>query len=120
MGILRYRTCSFGPNESSIYQQHLATQRQLHGSMQTADGTNIDISADALDDSSSTRLSSSEESDFDKQRKDLNSSATTAYSNRKKTGLGGETLGVNALVQQPSVYDYDVRGKKDREPMFLF
>lgn len=58
--------------------------------------------------------------DFDKQREALYTSATTAYLNRKKTGLGGETLGVNALFQQPSVYEHDVRGKKDREPMFLF
>lgn len=106
--------------ELSVYQQYLATQRQLHSSMQTADGTNLETSADALDDTSSTTSSSSEESDSDKQGKALNTSATTAHLNRNKTGLSGETLGVNALLQQPGVYDYDVRGKKGREQMFPF
>lgn len=106
--------------EASVYQQYLATQRQLHGSMQTADGTNIETSVDALDDTSSTSSSSSEESDSDKQGKALNTSATTAHLNRNKTGLSGETLGVNALLRQPGVYDYDVRGKKGREQMFPF
>lgn len=106
--------------EFSVYQQYLATQRQLHGSMQTADGTNMETSADALDDTSSTSSSSSEESDSDKQGKALNTSATAAHLNRNKTGLSGDTLGVNALLRQPGVYDYDVRGKKGREQMFPF
>ena len=106
--------------ELSVYQQYLATQRQLHSSMQTADGTNMETSADALDDTSSTSSSSSEESDSDKQGKALNTSATAAHLNRNKIGLSGETLGVNALLRQPGVYDYDVRGKKGREQMFPF
>ncbi len=106
--------------ELLVYQQYLASQRQLEGSLQTANGTNMETSADALDDTSSTSSSSSEESDSEKQGKALNTSATAAHFNRNKAGLSKETLGVNALLQQPGVYDYDVRGKKGREQMFPF
>lgn len=106
--------------ELLVYQQYLATQRRLHSSLQTANGTSLETSADALDDASSTSSSSSDESDPEKQGKALNTSATAAHFNRNKAGLSKETLGVNILLRQPGVYDYDVRGKKGREQMFPF
>ncbi|MCJ1462758.1 hypothetical protein MMC07_001361 [Pseudocyphellaria aurata] len=106
--------------ELLVYQQYLATQRRLHSSLQTANGTSLETSADALDDASSTNSSSSDESDPEKQGKALNTSATAAHFNRNKAGLSKENLGVNILLRQPGVYDYDVRGKKGREQMFPF
>lgn len=106
--------------ELLVYQQHLATQRRLQNTLQSVNGINLDTSADALDDGSSTSSSSSEESDSEKQGKALNTSATTAHYNRNKTGLNKETLGVNVLLRQAGVYDYDVRGKKGRDQMFPY
>ena len=106
--------------ELLVYQQYLATQSRLQATLQSANGVNLETSADALDESSSTSSSSSEESDPEKQGKALNTSATTAHFNRNKAGLDKETLGVNVLLRQPGIYDYDVRGKKGREQMFPF
>ena len=106
--------------EISIYQQYLATQSQLRGSLQLGNGTNLETSADALDETSSTSSSSTEESDPERQGKALNTSATLAHSGRNKSGLNKETLGVNILLRQVGVYDYDVRGKKGREMIFPF
>ena len=106
--------------ELAIYQQYLATQRQLQDTLQTASSTNLETSADALDEASSSSSSSSDESDPERQGKALNTSAAVAHFNRNKMGLNKETLGVNVLLRQPGVYDYDVRGKKGREQMFPF
>lgn len=104
--------------ELLIYQQYLATQRRLQNTLQPANGTHLETSAEALDDTSSTSSSSSEDSDSEKQGKALNTSATAAHFNRNKMSLTKETLGVNVLLREPGVYDYDVRGKKGREQMF--
>lgn len=106
--------------ELLLYQQYLATQRRLQDTLQSATGVNLETSADVLDDGSSTSSSSSEESDPEKQGKALNASATAAHYNRSKAGLNKETLGVNVLLRQPGVYDYDVRGKKGRDQIFPF
>ena len=106
--------------ELAIYQQYLATQRRLQDTLQAASGANLETSADALEETSSTSSSSSEESDPERQGKALNTSAAVAHLNRNKMGLNRETLGVNILLRQPGVYDYDVRGKKGREQMFPF
>ncbi len=106
--------------ELAIYQQYLATQRRLQDTLQAASGTNLETSADALDENSSASSSSSDESDPERQGKALNTSAAVAHFNRNKVGLDKETLGVNVLLRQPGVYDYDVRGKKGREQMFPF
>lgn len=108
-------------NELLMYQQYLATQRRLHNTMPTSDGNTLETAADALDDASSTSSSSSEASDPERQGKSLNTSAVVAqFNNRKKLGQNKETLGVNALLRQPGVYDYDVRARKGREQMFPF
>lgn len=107
-------------NELLVYQQYLATQRRLQNTLQSSNGSNLETAADALDDTSSTNSSSSEESDPEKQGKALNAFTTVAHVNRSKAGLVKETLGVNVLLRQPGVYDYDVRGKKGREQMFPY
>ena len=107
-------------NELLIYQQHLATQRRLQNTVPTSNGNTLETAADALDETSSTSSSSSEETDPERQGKSLNTSAVVAHFNRNKLGQNKETLGVNALLRQPGVYDYDVRGKKGREQMFPF
>lgn len=104
--------------ELLVYQQYLATQRQLHNTLQMPDAAGLETSGDALDDTSSTS-SSSDESDSEKQGKALNTSATAAHYNRNKSG-GKEAPGVNVLLDKPGLYDWDVRGKKGREQMFPF
>ncbi|KAL8776067.1 MAG: hypothetical protein Q9213_008397 [Squamulea squamosa] len=106
--------------ELVAYQQYLATQRRLQNQMPLGNGSALETAADAVDETSSTSSSSSEESDPERQGKALNTSATVANLNRNKTGLTKETFGVNVLLRQPGVYDYDVRGKKGREQMFPF
>ncbi|CAF9907356.1 MAG: hypothetical protein ALECFALPRED_003308 [Alectoria fallacina] len=106
--------------ELLIYQQYLASQRQSQNFSRLSNGTALEASADAVDETSSTSSSSSEESDPERQGKALNTSAKTARFNRNKTELGKEVIGVNVLLRQPGVYDYDVRGKKGREQMFPF
>lgn len=106
--------------ELLIYQQYLASQRQSQSFSQLSNGTALEASADTVDETSSTSSSSSEESDPERQGKALNTSAKTARFNRNKTELGKEVVGVNVLLRQPGVYDYDVRGKKGREQMFPF
>ena len=103
-----------------IYQQYLASRRQSQNFSRLSNGTNLETSADAVEETSSTSSSSSEESDPERQGKALNTSAKTARFNRNKTELTKEVLGVNVLLRQPGVYDYDVRGKKGREQMFPF
>ncbi|KAL8809594.1 MAG: hypothetical protein Q9200_003289 [Gallowayella weberi] len=106
--------------ELLAYQQYLATQRRLQNQMPLGTGSTLETSADAVDETSSTSSSSSEESDPERQGKALNTSAAVANLNRNKSGLTKETLGVNVLLRQPGVYDYDVREKKGREQMFPF
>ncbi|KAL8844303.1 MAG: hypothetical protein Q9205_003942 [Flavoplaca limonia] len=106
--------------ELLAYQQHLATQRRLQNQMPLGNSSSLETSADAVDETSSTSSSSSEESNPERQGKALNTSAAVANLNRNKAGLSKETLGVNVLLRQPGVYDYDVRGKKGREQMFPF
>lgn len=106
--------------ELLAYQQYLATQRRLQNQMPLGNSSSLETSADAVDETSSTSSSSSEESNPERQGKALNTSAAVANLNRNKAGLTKETLGVNVLLRQPGVYDYDVRGKKGREQMFPF
>ncbi|KAK4691794.1 cleavage and polyadenylation specificity factor subunit 2, partial [Lecanoromycetidae sp. Uapishka_2] len=106
--------------ELSIYQQYLASRRQSENFSRLGNGTALETSADAVEETSSTSSSSSEESDPERQGKALNTTAKTARFNRNKAELGKEVLGVSVLLRQPGVYDYDVRGKKGREQMFPF
>ena len=121
--VLHFRYAQCVPLEGKellIYQQYLASRRQSRNFSLMGNGTALETSADAVDEGSSTSSSSSEESDPERQGKALNTTAKTARFNRNKTELGKEVLGVNVLLRQTGVYDYDVRGKKGREQMFPF
>ena len=120
LSIKEIRCVPLEGKELLIYQQHLASQRQSGNLSQLGDPGSLETSADAVDEASSSSSSSSEESDPERQGKALNTSAKTAKFNRNKTQLGKEALGVNALLRQPGVYDFDVRGKKGREQIFPF
>lgn len=104
-------------NDLTVYQQWLATQRQLQ-TTQSGGATSLENSADVVDDASSDSSSESDESETEQQGKALNISATMGMANRKKLALSDEDLGVNILLRKKGVYDYDVRGKKGREKMF--
>jgi cleavage and polyadenylation specificity factor subunit 2 len=104
--------------ELAIYQQWLATQRQLQTTLQSDGALALESSADAVDDASSDSSSDSEGSEPDQQGKALNMATTLGQATRKKIGLSDEDLGINVLIRRKGVYDYDVRGKKGRERMF--
>ncbi|EED20283.1 cleavage and polyadenylylation specificity factor, putative [Talaromyces stipitatus ATCC 10500] len=106
------------PDEQVLYQQYLATQRQIQNTSQARGDANMDNAADALDDGASS--TSSEDSDSEQQGRILNFSTSLAHSNRNKIGLRDEDLGVNILLRRKNVFDYDVRGKKGRERMFPY
>lgn len=105
-------------NELSVYQQWLATQRQLQATLQTGGATALESSADAVDDASSESSSDSDESETEQQGKALNVSTTMGQASRKKVVLKDEDLGITILLKKKGVYDFDVRGKKGRERMF--
>ncbi|KAE8352778.1 beta-lactamase-like protein [Aspergillus coremiiformis] len=105
------------PGEQLLYQQYLATKRQLQDTSQARGQENLDNAADALDDRSS---STSEDSETEQQGRVLNFSTSLAHSNRNKLGLSDEDLGVNILLRRKNVFDWDVRGKKGRERMFPY
>lgn len=102
--------------EQLLYQQYLATKRQLQDTSQAPGQESLENAADALDDRSSS--TSSEDSDSEQQGRVLNFS--TSLANRSKLALSDEDLGVNILLRRKNVYDYDVRGKRGRERMFPY
>lgn len=105
--------------ENIIYQQYLATKRQLEDTSQVRGGQeDLETAVDALDDASSS--TSSEDSDSEQQGRVLNFSTSLAHSNRSKMAVSDEDLGINILLRRKNVYDYDVRGKKGRERMFPY
>jgi len=104
--------------EQLLYQQYLATKRQLQDTSQTLGQETLDTAVDALDDGSSS--TSSEDSDPEQQGRALNFSASLAHATRSKLAVSDEDLGINILLRRKNVYDYDVRGKKGRERMFPY
>ncbi|KAJ5751651.1 hypothetical protein N7520_008568 [Penicillium odoratum] len=106
-------------SDQLLYQQYLATKRQLQDTSQVRGGQEtLENAADALDDGSSS--TSSEDSDSEQQGRVLNFSTSLAHSNRNKLAVSDEDLGINILLRRKHVYDYDVRGKKGRERMFPY
>ena len=105
------------PEEEQIYQQYIATQRQLQTSLQSRNDTAATNEDDAADDASS---SSSDDSDDEHQGRTLNVSAALGHSARSKAGLSDKDLGVNVLLRRKGVYDFDVRGKKGRNSVFPY
>lgn len=103
-------------DELSVYQQWLATQRQLQATQQTG-GVSLEPSAD-VDDASSESSSDSEDDDGEQQGKALNVSTTIGQAGRKNVVLKDEDLGINVLIKKKGVFDFDSRGKKGRERSF--
>ena len=104
-------------DELAVYQQWLATQRQLQATQQAGGAAALEASAD-VDDASSESSSDSEDEDGQQQGKALNVSATLGQSARKNVVLKDEDLGINVLIKKKGVYDFDSRGKKGRERSF--
>ncbi|KAI9147679.1 Cleavage factor two protein 2 [Paramyrothecium foliicola] len=104
--------------ELSVYQQWLATQRQLQATQQAGGAAALEASADAVDDASSESSSDSEDEDGEQQGKALNASTTMGQASRKNVVLKDEDLGINVLIKKKGVYDFDSRGKKGRERSF--
>lgn len=100
-------------DELVLYQQWLATQRQLQ-----ADTGALETSGDIVDDASSESSSDSEDDDGEQQGKALNVSTTIGQASRKHIVLKDEDLGINVLIKKKGAYDFDTRGKKGREKSF--
>ncbi|KAK3990957.1 cleavage factor two protein 2 [Cladorrhinum sp. PSN332] len=103
--------------ELILYQQWLATQRQLQSTLQTGGATALEASADVVDDVSESS-SESEEDETEQQGKAFNVSTAIGQAGRKKVVLTDEDLGITILLKKRGVYDFDVRGKKGRDRMF--
>ncbi|KAG6025413.1 hypothetical protein E4U19_003160 [Claviceps sp. Clav32 group G5] len=105
-------------DELAVYQQWLATQRQLQATQQTGAAGSLDGPADVVDDASSESSSESEDEDGQQQGKALTVSATMGQASRKNVILKDEDLGINVLIKRKGIYDFDSRGKKGRERCF--
>lgn len=101
-----------------VYQQWLATQRQLQATLQTGGTTALEGVVDGVDDASSESSTESDASDNEQQGRALNISTTMGQASRKKIVLKDEDLGINVLVKKKGVHDFDVRDKKGRERIF--
>ncbi|KLO93349.1 CFT2-cleavage and polyadenylation specificity factor, part of CF II [Fusarium fujikuroi] len=105
-------------DELTLYQQWLATQRQLQATQQSGGAAGLEATADVVDDASSESSSDSEDEDGEQQGKALNVSTAIAQAGRKNVVLKDEDLGINVLIKKKDVYDFDSRGKKGRERTF--
>ncbi|KAM0420677.1 hypothetical protein ACHAPT_011593 [Fusarium lateritium] len=105
-------------DELAVYQQWLATQRQLQATQQSGGAAGLEASADVVDDGSSESSSDSEDEDGEQQGKALNVSTTIGQAGRKNVVLKDEDLGINVLIKKKGVHDFDSRGKKGRERTF--
>ncbi|PHH59578.1 hypothetical protein CDD81_2843 [Ophiocordyceps australis] len=103
--------------ELAVYQQWLATQRQLQATQQAGGAAALEASAD-VDDASSDSSSDSEDDDGQQQGKALTVSAAMGQAGRKNVVLKDQDLGVNILIKKKGAYDFDARGKKGRERAF--
>ncbi|KAB8345895.1 hypothetical protein FH972_022950 [Carpinus fangiana] len=108
-----------GPNDQEYYQQWLARQRQRQDAAPADKASNLEATADVVDDQSDSTSSSEAESDDEHQGKVLNVSNALTHS-KHKLGLTDEELGINVLLRRKNVHDFDVRGKRGREKMFPF
>lgn len=107
-----------GGDELTVYQQWLATQRQLQATLQSGGVAALDSAVDGVDDGSSESSTESDASENEQQGRALNISTTMGQASRKKVVLKDEDLGVNVLVKKKGVHDFDVRDKRGRERMF--
>ncbi|PFH62889.1 hypothetical protein XA68_11208 [Ophiocordyceps unilateralis] len=104
-------------DELAVYQQWLATQRQLQATQHAGGAAALEASAD-VDDASSESSSDSEDDEGQQQGKALTVSATMGQAGRKNVVLKDEDLGTNVLLKKKGVYDFDSRGKRGRDRCF--
>ena len=114
-----YSRAQLVDKELALYQQYLATQKQLQ-SIQTSGIATLENTNDAIEDADSSSSSSSDESDDERQGKSLNFSARMLSGGRNKATEDKDLQGINALLRKPGCYDWDVRGKKGREAVFPY
>ena len=106
------------PNEAQTYQNYMAAQRQLQGSLMSTDEHGVVGVEDAVEDDTSS--SSSDDSDDEHQGRVLNVSAVLGHAARTKAALSDKDLGVNVLLRKKGIYDFDVRNKKGRNAVFPY
>ncbi|RDA89786.1 hypothetical protein CP533_4681 [Ophiocordyceps camponoti-saundersi (nom. inval.)] len=107
-------------DELAVYQQWLATQRQLQATQHAGGAVSaLEASAD-VDDASSESSSDSDDDDDggQQQGKALTVSATMGQAGRKNVVLKDEDLGINVLVKKKGVYDFGSHGKRGRDRCF--
>ena len=119
LAIQDYSRVQLADKELALYQQYLATQKQLQ-SIQTSGIANLENTNDAIEEADSSSSSSSDESDDERQGKSLNFSARMLSGGRNKATEDKELQGINALLRKPGCYDWDVRGKRGREAVFPY
>lgn len=105
-------------DDLTVYQQWLATQRQLQATLQTGGAATLEGAIDGVDDASSESSTESDASENEHQGRALNISTTMGQASRKKVVLRDEDLGINVLVKKKGVHDFDVREKRGRERIF--
>lgn len=105
-------------DDLAVYQQWLATQRQLQATLQTGGATALEGVVDGVDDASSESSTESDVSENEHQGRALNISTTMGQASRKKVVLKDEDLGINVLVKKKGIHDFDVREKRGRERIF--
>lgn len=105
-------------DDLTVYQQWLATQRQLQATIQTGGAATLEGAIDGVDDASSESSTESDASENEHQGRALNISTTMGQASRKKVVLRDEDLGINVLVKKKGVHDFDVREKRGRERIF--
>ena len=114
------RSEQLSSDETTLYQQYLARQRQMHSSLLDDNTVNDSTTAELGDDQASeSSESSDEDEDVEHQGRALNLSAQLTQ-NKRKVGLSDAELGVNVLLRGKSVHDYDVRNKRGREKVYPF
>jgi cleavage and polyadenylation specificity factor subunit 2 len=104
--------------EMQLYQQYMATQKQLQSSFLPRTEAGSDDEGAAEEDDSDS--SSSEDSEDEGQGRVLNVSAALGHAGRKKAAISDEDLGVTILLRKKGVYDFDVRNKKGRNAVFPY
>ena len=99
--------------DSLLYQQYLATQRQLNDTREGA--ASLENANDVIDEASSESSSSSEDSAGEVQGKSL---IFSTMQHKMRAAGEKELQGVAVLLSKPGCYDWDVRGKKGRDALF--
>jgi len=119
LDMLEIQKIALDVNESQVYQQYMATQRQLQSSLTSRTEAGTGETENIADDSSSS--SSSEDSDDEHQGRALNVTAALGHAGRAKRDLSEKDIGVSILLRKRGVHDFDVREyKRGRNAIFPY